>query len=354
MKTVLITSIPSPYRVTVFNEINRLISDDFLVIYTSSNHPAFKWEKTILYHNHSFLNETTNNDLDKKEVIYKKLKKFNPDVIITCGFNPTMLKAILFGLINHKKLIANTDAWELNEKSYSFLHILIRKILYKKMHAFIPVSKKGYLNFLNYGIKKEQIFISHYAIDNHHSSSFINTEKQFDLLFSGQFIDRKMPSFFCEIIEKISYVKKDIKILLLGDGPLRNQTIDTLKTLNINYTYLGFVQPNELPKYYAQSKIFLFPTKLDSWGVVSNDACAVGTPVITCNNAGSAGDLIIHNYNGFVLPLDINIWADHVMQLLNDSKMYHEFSKNSLSQIQKYNAQEAAQGIINAINFVLK
>ncbi len=354
MKTVIITSIPSPYRVTVFDELNTILGKDFLVIYLSETHVAFKWKKCLLKHNHVFLNEQTKSNINSKEGIYYKLKKLNPDVVITCGFNPTMLKAMVFSIINKKKLIANTDAWELNERSYSIFHILIRKILYKKMQAFIPVSHKGYLNFLRYNLKKEQIFISHYAIDNEYSAQFINTEKNYDILFSGQFIDRKMPFFFCDVVEELSKINKSLKVLLLGDGELRPQVIERLKLKNINYTYLGFVQKEDLPRHYASARLFLFPTKLDSWGVVANDACSVGTPVVTCENAGSANDLIIHNYNGYVLPLDIKIWVNHINTLLNNNNLYTTFSENCLSQIQKFNPKEASEGIINAINFAIK
>jgi putative transposase len=54
---------------------------------------------------------------------------------------------------------------------------------------------------------------------------------------------------------------------------------------------VGYFSQNELPYYYALTRVFLFPTLLDPWGVVANEACAAGVPVITCSNAGAAGDL---------------------------------------------------------------
>lgn len=345
MKTVLITNIPSPYRVTVFDALHRIMGNDFVVFYTSRTHPAFQWKEGRLDHCHEFIGE-------QKEGLHKKLKALNPSVIITCGFSPVMLKAMCFAWLHRKKLAANTDAWELNEKGYSFLHIWMRKIIYPRMQAFIPVSKKGADNFKRYGLPASDIFISHYAIDNAYSARFAGTEKKFDLLFSGQFIDRKLPFFFCEVAGLLAKEKKDLKVLLLGNGELKEPVMERLRNSKIDFTYGGFVQKEELPALYASCRLFLFPTRLDSWGVVANDACAVGTPVITCTNAGAAGDLVLHGYNGYVLPLDAATWAGHIKDLLEDKEKYDRFSANCLKQIENYNPEESAQAIVNTIRYL--
>ncbi len=346
LKTIILTSIPSPYRVIVFNQIYKTLGNDFMVFYTAKKHPAFDWNEEVLCHNHKYISAIS------KESLYRNLKIYNPDIVITCGFNSLMLKAMIYTFLFRKKRVANTDAWALNEKSYSFLHILIRKIMYKHMQAFIPVSIKGYNNFKRYKISEEKIFISHYAVDNDYSFKFINSKKKFDVMFSGQFIDRKMPFFFCEIIETLFKKRKNLKVLLIGSGELKEQVINRLKNSNIDFTYAGFIQKEELPLHYASCKLFLFPTKVDSWGVVANDSCAVGTPVITCDNAGAANDLVLHDYNGYVLPLDADIWVKHIELLLDNEVKYNLFSKNCLAQISKFNSKEAAEGIISAINYL--
>jgi glycosyltransferase involved in cell wall biosynthesis len=98
----------------------------------------------------------------------------------------------------------------------------------------------------------------------------------------------------------------------------------------------------------------LFPTQLDPWGVVANEACAVGTPVITCANAGAANDLILQDYNGYVLELDTATWCEHVWQLLTDSTRWHTFSENALNKVQEYSYDNAADGIINALKYCEK
>ena len=107
----------------------------------------------------------------------------------------------------------------------------------------------------------------------------------------------------------------------------------------------------DLAAKYASSKILLFPTREDTWGIVANEACAAGIPVITCSNAGAAEDLVIHGYNGFILDLDAKTWCEHALQLLNDNTEWNTFSRNALEKVREYNYDAAAEGIIKAIEY---
>lgn len=348
MRTLMITSIPSPYRVTVFDALHGLLPG-FEVLYLAERHPAFNWNTTTLHHRHTFVNDAVSGS----KSLMSLLKDINPDIVITCGFNKSMLQAMFYAFTRRKKLVANTDAWELNERSYSLLHRLIRRLLYPRMSAMLPVSRKGFDNFRRYGIPPEKIFISHYAIDNTYSLQFAQSPKRYDLMFSGQFIDRKMPDFFCDVVIRVAAVRNNLRVLLIGDGELREATLDKLRRHGIDYTYGGFVQKEELPAHYASARLFLFPTRLDSWGVVANDACAVGTPVITCDAAGAAGDLVLDGYNGLVLPIDAELWSKKVLELLANVSEQERLSRNCLERIQHYAPAEAAQAVVAMTQYLI-
>jgi glycosyltransferase involved in cell wall biosynthesis len=140
-----------------------------------------------------------------------------------------------------------------------------------------------------------------------------------------------------------------LKVIFIGSGPLGEEMVSFMTAEKIDFHYPGFIQQSDLPEYYNSSKIFLFPTKCDTWGVVVNEACASGLPVITCENAGIADDLVIHNYNGFILPLEERTWCDHILQLLDNPALYNEFSKHSLEMIKKFSIENAVKGFMDAI-----
>jgi glycosyltransferase involved in cell wall biosynthesis len=236
-----------------------------------------------------------------------------------------------------------------------FYHRIVRRVIIQRADASICVGIKGKKFLLKYGAKENAIFISPLAINNYLFQSFHQPfeTKEFDIIFSGQLINRKMPFFVIDVLKELKDFKKDISILIIGSGPLEGEIINQLDYYKIKYFFPGFIQQLELPKYYANSKVLLFPSKDDPWGLVANEACAVGTPVITCLNTGVANDLIIHGFNGFVLPLIVDVWVDHVYKLLSDIELYNTFSNNSLFLIKKYSIENAVDGIKNAISYLL-
>lgn len=359
LRIVLITNIPAPYRIPVYNKIAEKVGGDFTVFYCARKEPNRGWDinLTNLIHNYIFLKEKMFNykgrfihiNLD----VWKKLKKHNPDIVVSTSFNPTMLLAWFYTIIYRKKHIIMSDGWFKSENSLSKLHFFIRRIVYKFSDAFIGASKHTLSMFEQYSIPKEKVFQSCLCIDNEKFKKFTDGKKKYDVMFSGQFVERKMPFFFLEVIKKLKKYKKDLKILLIGSGPLKGRILEELSKNKINYKYPGFVEQEDLPKYYAGSKLLLFPTKSDPWGIVANEACAAGTPVITCNNAGVANDLIYNGINGFVLPLDVDLWVDRILKLLSDKKLYNKMSTLAVRKVQEYNFNVAAEGFIKACEKVI-
>ena len=205
-----------------------------------------------------------------------------------------------------------------------------------------------------YGARKDDIFKSCLAVDNLSFKIFNGSKKKFDIMYSGQFINRKQPFFFVEVAKKLSSHYPNLSILILGSGELEDNLLSEMNKLNINYTFPGFVQQDELPKYFSESKIFLFPTLNDPWGIVANEAAAAGLPIITTENAGCANELVIHKKNGYVLPLNSEIWVKSIKSLLNDEQKYIKMSKENKIIVSEYNFLSAARGINYAIRHSLK
>ena len=111
-----------------------------------------------------------------------------------------------------------------------------------------------------------------------------------------------------KVLEAFSqYVSKNTpntSLLLVGcnDADLKNM-LKKLKIRNL-YKYIiltGYVLDKELPVLYQSSKLFLFPSKREGFGIPILEAMASGIPVITSNTssmpevAGNAAHLINPN-----------------------------------------------------------
>jgi glycosyltransferase involved in cell wall biosynthesis len=139
-----------------------------------------------------------------------------------------------------------------------------------------------------------------------------------------------------------------VAALVIGDGELRGELERALAQPGVHATFTGFLQQAELPAAYARGKILCFPTLNDAWGVVANEACASGMPVITCQNAGCAGELVVHARNGYVVELDAELWADHAQRLLDDAALLADSGARSMLAVRDYTFASAADGILAA------
>jgi glycosyltransferase involved in cell wall biosynthesis len=360
MRVAIITNMPAPYRVPSWNEAALVLGDDFLVIFCCRREPNRQWDVPPIHFNHVFLKENfrekgAGNYVHNNKDVWNHLNAFSPDVVITGGFNPTMLYAIAYTILKRKKHIPVSDAWEMAEKHLSPFHIGVRKFVYRFSHAFIACSIKGKEYFESFGLSKESVFVSHLAIsDGKRLPKKSFGERTYDLMFSGQFIERKHPFFFVQVALAIKKIKKDLKLLVLGAGPLEGDMIRLLEDSGIEYDFPGFARQEDLPGYYSATRIFLFPTQYDAWGVVANEAMIMGTPVITTPNAGCADELVLHDITGFVLPLDEHAWVDKCLELLKDENRWNCFAEKAVEISSTINYKRSAEELIRACTFACR
>ncbi|MBS7566813.1 glycosyltransferase family 4 protein [Mucilaginibacter sp. Bleaf8] len=347
-----LTNIPAPYREKMHELLSECNQIKYTVVYCSEVEPNRQWKFKKGNYQMVYLSNKANRMIHNNLNVIRCLNKHKPDVVISTGFNPTMLYGFIWCLLMGKKFVPFTDGTFDSERTLSAVHRLVRRIIYKFSASFIGASAGSIKLYESYRVPKEKVFKSCLCIENH-TFAQQSGRKKYDLMFAGQLIERKMPLFFAEVAKQVKDKLGKCNVLIVGDGPLRNNLVAHLIKQGIDFDYAGFVQPHSLPYYYSQSKLFLFPTLNDPWGVVANEACAAGLPVITCKNAGVAHDLIVHGSNGYVLPLDAETWVEHICDLLTAPAKLKSLSANAAKQVQDYNHQSSADGILASVKYAL-
>ena len=348
-----LTQVPGPYRERMHEMIEQDSRFSYNVIYCARLEPNRKWELEYGNYKMHFLTEVAKTYRHNNTNVWSLLKKLDPHVLIITAFKPTMLYGVIWCLLNGRKIIVYNDATFRSEKSISFIQKSIRKIVYRLTSSFMAPGKGTNELYESYGVSSDKIFRSCLCVDNSLFDNLPKNQREFTVMFSGQIIDRKLPLFFADVAIELNRTLSGFKALIVGDGDQREQMIDKLKQNNVDFEFTGFLDQKVLPKYYSKAKLFLFTTKHDEWGIVANEACASGTPVITSVDAGAANDLIIHNVNGYILPIDVNIWVSHILKLLRNEKLFSEFSTNALSTVSRYTHRQAADGLTDAVYFAL-
>jgi len=355
-----VTNIPVPYRNSVFDILSESLDIDFSVIYLAELEPDRKWKLSAFKHRHFNLKPRfltiggrfIHFNLD----VLLKLRELGPDVVVTTGFNPSHLLAFLYALWSGATHVAMTDGTLESEQGLTSIHRFVRRIVYKRTKAFVGPSDGSAALYLSYGVDQKSIFKSHLCANNEQFSLSDDglTIRQTDFLFSGRFVDAKNPLFAIEVAAAAArQLGRIVSLSFMGSGPLEGAILALANHLKnvVEVRLLGFVEQADLPAHFANAKVFLFPTSSDVWGVVANEACAAGLPVITTPAAGVAGEIVRDGFNGYVLELNVEAWANAGCRLLNDAARYREYSQRSRDIVRPYSYSNAAAGLEAAIRY---
>jgi glycosyltransferase involved in cell wall biosynthesis len=325
-------------------------------IFCSEREPNRLWEIPHLGFGHTFLHQrfisVRGRYIHYNPDVLSHLRRFAPDVIVTTGFNPTHLCGFAYAKMKGLRHVPMTDGTDVSERSLSRLHRTVRRFVYARSSAFVSASAGGQRLYESYGIAPEHCFQSCLCIDN---SAFApplrHHEKRFDFLFSGRIEEIKNPLFALDVARSAAQrLGRKTSILFVGAGSQEEEVKRVAADSSdlVTASFHGFASQKELPALYRSARLFLFPTRWDPWGVVVNEACASGLPIITSPHSGVVGELVQHRENGFICELDVAQWAERAVSLLAHAETLESFSRRSLALVSEYTYDKAAEGLAQA------
>jgi glycosyltransferase involved in cell wall biosynthesis len=231
-------------------------------------------------------------------------------------------------------------------------HRAIRHIVFARTQAFLVASAGGRRLLRSYGVDAERVHVSPLCANTSVGwAAAPGTERDIDLLFSGRLVPIKNASFALQVAAAAAArLGRPLRVAMLGSGPdevaLRQQAATLQGQVDVQFA--GHVTQAEVPHWFQRSRLFLFPTRWDPWGVVANEACLAGVPALVSPHAGVAGELVLDGVNGRVLPLVLDTWVDATVQLLADDELRQRYALAAEAAVAPYSFENAALGIADA------
>lgn len=90
----------------------------------------------------------------------------------------------------------------------------------------------------------------------------------------------------------------DATVVLGGDGPARAELETLAGDLGLDAHFLGFLPREDLPGFYSALDAFVFPSPVETQGLVALEANACGTPVVAVD-AGALSNTVDDGVNGY-------------------------------------------------------
>lgn len=112
------------------------------------------------------------------------------------------------------------------------------------------------------------------------------------LLYVGRLSTEKQLDQLKPVLERVP----GTRLALVGNGPARADLEAHFAGLPVEF--LGYMQGEALSQAYASADIFVFPSALETFGLVVVEAMAAGLPVVA-SRVGGVADVVREGVNGY-------------------------------------------------------
>lgn len=291
-----------------------------------------------------------------KNVVYTNCNELfdKYDILQTAEYNQ-MESWLLAKRYPEKTIIYHGPYYSPFNRRYNLMCSLFDKVFlkrYLKLGTKFIVKSKLARDFLkSKGIKESNISTIGVGIDTQMLSdkeSFcdeplylaMKKDKGLKLLYIGRFEERRNIPFVLDTFSTVIQKNCNTTLYMIGTGDsdyLEScwEHAEKLKIRN-QIVYQERIEQRFLAEIYKLADFFLLPTAYEIFGMVLLEAMYYGVVVITTDNGGS-GVLIENNTSGYIEnTLDVNSWANLILNTYDDKTKMELIRKNSKKRIASY------------------
>jgi glycosyltransferase involved in cell wall biosynthesis len=141
--------------------------------------------------------------------------------------------------------------------------------------------------------------------------------------FIGRLSEEKGILEFVQAIPEIVGKKKDVKFLIVGDGPLASRVNEYLETNGLTgiVEMKGWVPHERLPEYLNQLKLIVIPSYTEGLPNAMLEAMACGAPALAAP-VGAIPDMVRDGDNGFIMENNsVSTITSNVIRVFEDENL---------------------------------
>jgi len=153
--------------------------------------------------------------------------------------------------------------------------------------------------------------------------------KKPSVIYVGRLIYAKGVQDLLEAVRRI----KDVKIIIVGDGPYRRALERKAKDYKLDAEFTGTLNRSDIKKHLCSASIFVNPSYSEGLPTSILEAGAAGLPIIA-TDVGGTSEIITDRTEGILIqPKDVDSLRNNIEILLKSKAICNTMSKNISARI---------------------
>jgi glycosyltransferase involved in cell wall biosynthesis len=176
-------------------------------------------------------------------------------------------------------------------------------------------------------------------------------ERDFTVLYCGRLLETKGVHLVLQTALLCTHDR--IRFVIMGSGPLEPEVrklVDEHRAIE----YLGSVAGAERFSVMAQVDVLLLPSLVEPWGVVVQEALAVGTPVVVSANVGCIPEFVEGFQTGTVTDTDAVAIRLALLELRALTERDPALSERCIAAASRHTYASATRELVEALARVLE
>lgn len=359
-----INNIPSPYRIDFFRLLAKKINLTVLFEnrYATNRDNSWKrYDKDKENYDVIYLDayiRIRGSDSFAPSVIKYIVNRKNDYIMIGSHGSPTQRLAILIMRLFRIPFIFNMDGDNFiriaNESRWKYL--VKKYLIFRGAKLYITSGDMSKSVLKYYGVKEKKIKI--FPFSSIHEADILKKPVDIDMkrryreelgmsekyivICVGSIVHGKGQDI---IIKESNEFINDVGVYFIG-GDINDECRNILYRTQskTQFHFVPFKEKEELKKYYCAADVFILPTRMDSWGLVINEAFGYGLPIVTTTACNAGLEMIENGVNGFVVDVsDPKMFIGKINQILQNEKLNADMRVRNLKKAHDYTIEKMAE-----------
>jgi glycosyltransferase involved in cell wall biosynthesis len=347
VKLALLTEIPAPYRIPLFNALAERV--DFRALFLSRvdpRRPFYEPHEEEWRFEHRVLGgpelRMRGRWIVLSRSVARELREFRPEAVGVGGWNqPAFWRASAYCRRHEVPLLVWVESTARDARSESRPLELAKRRLIERAAGFFVPGRASAEYVRSFGVPDERIALAPNAVDAEifgRAAVDRSGRRTCTFLYAGRLDAEKGLDVLLR-----AFGRAPGELVLAGSGP-EEAKLRALADGRVRFA--GALDRDELVPLYAEADAFVLPSRSEPWGMVLNEAAAAGLPLVATEGAGAAHDLVEDGVNGFRVAVeDEHALADALTRLAEDEDFRLAAGARSRELVSRFTPEAWADGV---------